>query len=314
MADNSKKIKTAPVIQSSRITEEGGIEITWSAAENADKYAVKRADSYNGKYSIIGWTKDCCFEDSEVVKDKTYWYSIFAVKVINKNNKSVKASGVYGAVVTDIPAVESFETVIGEDAEIRLSWEYEGNADKFLVMRRNDLCSKLVPVATVEEKCFVDREIVTGLIYHYCVQPLWIKEEAPEIQQVTHAEKDSEEELEEHIETVKAEPVYMSGNFSRLISLVHLDSGEILSAKAGITGKAEISVRVVAGADGYILERSTDGEDYEQVASTQSGVHYRFTDKIPSGSKACYYRTRSFKSIGEETFVSPCSEAVNIKG
>ncbi len=310
----AEKIKNAPVILGTRVTEEGGIEISWTEAENADKYAVKRADSYKGKYSIIGWTKDCTFEDKEAERDKTYWYSIFAVKVISKHNRSVKSSGAYGAVVSDIPAPDNFRTEIGESEEIRIFWDYEGDADKYLVMRKNDLCSKMIPVAITEEKLYVDSDIVTGQVYHYCVQPLWIKDEPQPVEiEPALSENDSEAELEEKTEALPSEPSYKSGNFSSIISLVHLDCGEILSCKAKMGRKAEIVVRVVAGAQGYILERSEDGKVFEEVAVTQSGVSHRFTDKLPSGMKSCCYRTRSFRQVGQERFVSPASEAVKLK-
>ncbi len=103
------------------------------------------------------------------------------------------------------------------------------------------------------------------------------------------------------------------GKFSPKVHAVCLDSGKILDYKT--TGRTtSFSLRLVAGADGYILERkdSKDGE-FTEVARTESGLELTFKDKAPSHFKSYLYRVRSYRSVKEELFISDGSEEITVK-
>ena len=80
--------------------------------------------------------------------------------------------------------------------------------------------------------------------------------------------------------------------------------------------RVNLSLRLVAGADGYIIERSLgkDGE-YSEVARTDSGFELRIQDKAPKAFKTCYYRCKAYKTVGDTVFESVASapKAVKVK-
>ena len=128
--------------------------------------------------------------------------------------------------------------------------------------------------------CFV----ISGQVYHYCVQCVY-----------------ADGENEKH------------GKFSPKVHAVCLDSGKILAHKT--SGRTtSFSLRLVAGADGYILERSENKDgDFTEIARTESNLELAIKDKAPSHFKTYFYRVRSFRNVKEEVFYSDGSEVVAIK-
>ncbi len=59
------------------------IKITWTAAANADSYAVYRSTSKNSGYSRIGVTTSRAYTDKTVSAGKTYYYKVRAYQTVN---------------------------------------------------------------------------------------------------------------------------------------------------------------------------------------------------------------------------------------
>lgn len=280
MKKRLKKLDSCPKIISCGAADGKGIKISWTEVSQAEKYAVKRSDSFGGKFEIIGWTKALEYIDEETAENKTYWYRAYAVKKVSKKRTLVKESSSACAVVSSIPAPDSLRLEIGTDGKICIRWDFSEKADKFILLRRNGYSNQSVPVGETKENFFCDETLVSGQLYYYCVQSV-----------------------------VESDQGSKHGNLSEPFPVVNLDCGEVYSVKKRF-GKANITARVVAGADGYILERGTDGENFEEIARNEGETAIRFTDKV---SSARFYRTRAYKIVGEDTIISPASESVKVK-
>ena len=103
------------------------------------------------------------------------------------------------------------------------------------------------------------------------------------------------------------------GKFSEEACDVCLDSGEIISAKARIFKKVDLKARIVAGADGYIFEKSSDGENFEKIAQTESDTDLRYTDKVKKSFSVYYYRVKAYKNVDGKLVISKPSKAVKVK-
>lgn len=274
MKNKIKKLDSCPKITSCCGTQEKEIKITWTEVAQAEKYAIKRCDSYGGKFEVIGWTKGLEYADKDLTEDKTYWYKIFAVRKVSKKRKLVKESSSSCAVVSSLPAPYGLECELGNDEKVCIKWQADENADSFILLCRNGYSNQSVPVGETKVKCFYVENLVSGQLFYYSVQAVFKGEEG---------EKYSA--------------------FCEEFPVANLDCGEVYSLKKRF-GKTSITVRVVAGADGYILERSTDGENFEEIARNEGETAIHFTDKF-SGTR--YYRTRAYKTVGEREIVSPAS-------
>ncbi len=279
MSIDNKKLKVCPRITDTSVTDKGEIRIEWTEVPGADKYAVTRSTENDGDFERLAWAKKTDYTDKTAKKNITYWYRIIAVKALENKKTSKKKSPVASQIVSDIPAPDSLK-VRAKGAKIELRWKCPAGISSFRVYRRNDNFDQLLPVSRVEGDSFTDENIARGQLYHYSVQSLC---------------GDGQ------------------GNFSEETCCVSLDSGELVEVKARLLKKVDLKARIVAGADGYIFERSTDGENFEEITRTASDVALRFTDSVKKAFSVYYYRVRAFKNVGGETVVSKPSRAVKIK-
>ena len=283
-----EKLKVSPKIKSIAVTEERHIALKWSKVPLAEKYAVKRATEAGGEFEHLTWVKKCEFTDETAEENTTYWYKITAWKKLEGKKTSTKTSGVKAAVISDIKAPEKISVESkGKKVAVELKWKNAEGTDGCIIGRRNDFFSQIIPVGKVCGESFIDEGIVTGQPYHYCLQCF---------------KKGEEKELH--------------GNFSAEYHCIHLDSGRVLEAKSAMGKKVNLSLRLVAGADGYIIERSDkkDGE-YTEVAKTDSGFELRISDKAPKAFKTYYYRCKAYKTVADIVFesVPGVPKAVKVK-
>lgn len=279
MSIDNKKLKECPVITDISVTDKGEIRIKWTKVEGAEKYAVRRAEKHNAESVHLAWAKEGEYIDKTAQKDVTYWYRIHAVKTLKDKKTSKKISALAARVYSDIPAPDGISAECKGD-KISLRWNKAQGADSYVVYRRNEYFNQLLPLCKVDENCFVDGNAVSGQTYHYSVQSI---------------SGDSH------------------GNFSKEVTCVSLDPGEILEAKARLFRKVELKARIVAGADGYVFECSEDGKSFEKIGETDSDVSLRFTHKVQKAFSVYYYRVRAYKNVCGKTFFSKPSKAVKVK-
>ncbi len=278
------KLKKCPKIKSVTVTEEKQLHLKWTKVEGAEKYAIKRALSDKGEFEHVAWSKKCEYIDVSAPVDVTCRYKIMAHKALEGKKASTKLSAVKSAIISDIPAPENFSAVVEGD-KIRLTWQKTEGADGYIVSRRNDFYSQILPVARTEKCEYTDARIVPGQAYHYSVQAF-----------------------------IKSEESERQGNFSPEAHCVYLDCGEIIEAKASFGKKISLRVRIVAGADGYILQRSEEKDGpFVDVAKTEQGVDINFNDKVEKRMKNYFYRAMAYKNVEGKQFSGEPTKVIHIK-
>ena len=277
-----KKLKGRPKIKKVKATEEGQLKIVWTEVEGAEKYAVLRRDEPDGEFVRVKWREKLSFKDT-VEPYKTYWYKISAYKKLEGKKSSTRESGIRAGIISDIEPVENVKALL-DGKTIRLTWDKDCEAVKYIVSRKNEYFSETLPVCVTEKNSYKDKKIVPGVVYQYCVQSV-------------HADGETEKE----------------SKFSKKVNCVYLDPGKILAHKTR-GRKTVFSLRLVAGATGYILERceGNDGE-FSVVARTDSNLKLTLEDKAPSHFRTYTYRVRAFRTVKEEEFQSAESESIIIK-
>lgn len=266
--DLKAKLTVAPKVTSATVTEDKKVELKWTKVPLAEKYDIKRSLSCNGEYGHVDWATALTFTDGSVKPDTTYWYKIIGWKRMEGKKTSQKASAVKAVVVSDIPGVKNL-CASADGGKIRLEWD-KADADKYYIYRRCDYFSAMFFIGESRTNGYLDEGAASGQVYHYCVQPVKISDGA-----------------ERH------------GNFSNEVSYAFVDTTDILSVKKVFGGKALVDVRIIAGADGYIFERSDkkDGE-FTEVGRTEDITAVNFEEKLPSKLKTYYYRVCAYKKIG----------------
>lgn len=270
--DLTTKLKAFPKIKSIEVTEENYVALKWSKVALAEKYDIKRSDNPSSGFTHIEWAKKLEFTDETPEKDITYWYKVIAWKRMEGKKTSTKASAVKPVVISDIPAVKNLEAETS-DRKINLTWD-NGEGDKFFVYRYSDHFSRPIFIGETKKPSFTDEHPVSGQAYKYMVQCI-----------------------------KKGEEKNLHGNFSKKVDGVFLDGTEIITAKAFFGKKIGLSARLVAGCDGYILERSESKDgSFTEVARSEDITANSFEDKVPSRLKTYFYRICAYKIIGEKEF------------
>lgn len=266
--DLKSKLISAPKVTSVTVTQDKKAELKWSKVPLAEKYDIKRCPTSNGEFVHIDWATDTSFTDAGIVPDTTYWYKVVAWKRMEGKKTSQKASAVTPFIVSDIPCVKNLSAAV-TDGKIRLTWD-KSEGDKFYIYRKCEHVTMMFFVGESKTNSFLDKTAISGQAYHYCVQTVRMK--------------DGKE---------------LHGNFSADVAGVFVDTTEITSAKSAFGNRVVLETRVVAGADGYIFERSDkkDGE-FTEVGRTGSITDIGFEEKVPSRLKAYYYRACAYKKVG----------------
>lgn len=280
--DLKAKITVAPVITSISATEDKKVQLKWKKSPLAEKYDVMRALTPDGEFVHIDWAKGVEFIDETAETDTTYWYKVIAWKRMENKKTSKKASKLKVVTVSDIPSAEKLSAE-ADEGRITLSWEKVKEC-RYNVYRRSDFFSRPVLIGESKGDSFTDETAVSGQVYHYSLQTV---------------KKGSEKEL--------------YGNFTNEVSCAFVDRTEILSAKT-LWGRVTVDVKVIAGADGYIFERSTskDGE-FTEVGRTEDITAVTFEEKLPSRFKTYYYRVRAYKKSGEAEYFGAYSDVKSVR-
>lgn len=273
--DLTTKLKTFPKIKAIEVNEESHVSLKWTKVELAEKYDIKRSEKPTGPFAHVDWAKKTNFTDETVEKDITYWYKVIAWKRLEGKKTSTKASAVSPVVVSDIPAVPELSAT-AKNKTIKLKWN-KGEGDKFFIYRKCDCFSRPIFVGEAKKAEFTDETPIPGQAYHYSVQVL---------------KKGEEDKL-------------LHGNFSSYTDACYLNDTQIISAKASHGKTVNITVRLVCGCDGYILERSENKDsDFIEVARTEELTQNLLSDKAPARLKTYYYRVRAYKIIDKKEFYS----------
>lgn len=280
---DNKKLNVCPKIIHTTVSD-GGINLQWTEVPGAEKYGVRRSDSSNGEYETVKWVKNTAYTDKDVKENKTYWYRIIAQKKLDGKKNSKTASPIAAKVFSSIPAPTDIKASCNNKGVIKLNWKASDNITGFVINRRNDFFEQIIPVGRVKENKFTDKDVVSGQVYHYSVQSI-----------------------------VETSTGTMEGNFSKEVSCVFVDKSEILQVKAALFKNVDLRVRIVAGADGYIFERSEDGENFYEIGRTNSGTGIRLRDKAEKLFTVYYYRVRAYKNLDGKEIIGEESQKVKVK-
>lgn len=280
------KLKECPRLNTVKgNNDDGTVILTWTKVDGAEKYAVKRADSEKSDFEHIAWSKKTKFIDDTVEPYNTYHYKIMAWKKLEGKKTSTRTSSARAVIISDVKVPKNVQLTPDADGSINIRWDKVRGASKYIVLRRNSLCTDLLTVGITEKCSFKDECVVSGQPYYYGVQAVNVED-----------------------------GVEKPGKWSKQIPTVHLDCGEILSCEASFGKKISLSFRIVAGADGYIVERS-DKKDggFCEVGRTGGQTSVEFQDKVPKSLKTYYYRVKALKQVNETEFISFASKKVAIK-
>jgi len=155
----------APPTLVSAVSTNGGISVSWKAVSNAPKYAVLRRNK--GKWSLIGYTTETSFIDTQVAANKTYRYTVRVASEEGKPYLSMyNTTGVSGKYY----GKAAITALTPKNGAMQIKWAAVKGADSYKVFRKTGEGEWRVIGSTTKKKTFDDTEVANNTEYIYLVR------------------------------------------------------------------------------------------------------------------------------------------------
>ena len=253
-----------------------GIELTWSAAANADSYVVLRKTGTSDTWEKIADTAKTAYVDSNVTENTVYTY---AVQSVSKAGTSAY-TGQSVTRKTPITTLATPAVALGNaSTNVTLKWKKISGAKQYVIYRKAGNAKAWTKIATVKTLSYADRQVKAGVKYTYAVK----------------ASGDYA------ISSYKAKAIYrVNGQ-----DIDFFNSPE----------KAKINVKVLkdSTATGYQVQYSKNSAFKGTKTVTFAGVkNTSLTFKTAGAGTKYFVRVRSYKKVGNTVYYGAWSSSISV--
>lgn len=256
--------------------KKAGIELTWSAAANADSYVVLRKAGTADRWEKIADTAKTAYVDSNVTENTVYTYAVQSVSKVGTSaytGQSVTRKTPITTLAT--PAV----TLGNASTNVTLKWKKIAGAKQYVIYRKAGNAKAWTKIATVKTLSYADRQVKSGVKYTYAVR----------------ASGDYA------ISSYKAKAIYR-------VSGQDID---FFNSPA----KAKINVKVLkdSTATGYQVQYSKNSAFKGTKTLTFAGVkNTSLTFKTAGAGTKYFVRVRSYKKVGNTVYYGAWSSSISV--
>ena len=154
----------------------GGIQVTWQAANGAAKYNVYRKDAVNTKWTVIATVAGTSYTDKSGTAGTKYTYTVRGVAADGKTlSPGYDKTGVSATITKPTPTPTTPANVTLGSAKavnggIQVTWQAANGAAKYKVYRKDAVNTKWTVIATVAGTSYTDKSGTAGTKYSYTVR------------------------------------------------------------------------------------------------------------------------------------------------
>ncbi len=151
----------------------GGIQVTWQAANGAEKYNVYRKDAVNTKWKVIATVTGTSYTDKNGTAGTKYSYTVRGVGSDGKTlSPGFDRTGVSATMPTasTTPANVTLGNAKAVSGGIQVTWQAASGAAKYKVYRKDAVNTKWTVIATVTGTSYTDKSAKAGVTYSYTVR------------------------------------------------------------------------------------------------------------------------------------------------
>lgn len=269
--NNTANVKTIASVSG------GKIRVEWDPVENGAKYEIHRSTKPETDFEKIDTvSKALYYEDSDVTKGKTYYYS---VRVILNDGSPGEYSRPLPGVALGKANLASAASVGSKKMKVR--WDTVKGAAGYYLYRSSDggKFSQIASVSGGTATEYVDTVSKNNTVYDYKVQ------------------------------------AYNQGiNKTGVGSVSEIVSGKTVAVPSGITlsivddSAITLSWKKVSGAEFYEIYRSTsENGSYKKIETTASGKVTSYTDDSIKAGKTYFYKIQAVNEYEGQTGYSGLS-------
>ena len=241
-----------PVVTAANDAATGRTILNWTHDGESEYYAIYRATSKSGKYSLVDTVECGPWLDSTASVGKTYYYKVKACVEISDYNSS------YSSVVSAATkcAAPTLAVSAGSTGKPVLTWNKISGAKKYEIWR------------SVDGATFKKLTTVTGTSY-------------------TDSKATAGTECTYKVKALGSSSSY-NGSFSNTDSSIVICAAPSITVKPDSkTGKPALSWKKVTGAKSYAIYRSVNDGEYQQLTTTTS-ISYK-DQTATADNKYSYY-------------------------
>ena len=151
----------------------GGIQVTWQAANGAEKYNVYRKDAVNTKWKVIATVTGTSYTDKSGTAGTKYSYTVRGVAADGKTlSPGFDRTGVSATMPTasTTPANVTLGSAKAVSGGIQVTWQAASGAEKYNVYRKDASNTVWRVIATVTGTSYTDKSGTAGTKYSYTVR------------------------------------------------------------------------------------------------------------------------------------------------
>ena len=141
------------------------VSVTWTPANNALSYNIKRATNSSGPYVPLGATTTTRYTDATAANGTTYFYELAAVNT----NGAGAFSTVVSATPLAPPAAPAGLVATPGDTQVQLAWAAAANATAYNVRRATNSGGPYSFAGSTAASNYTDTGLVDGATYYYVV-------------------------------------------------------------------------------------------------------------------------------------------------
>ena len=151
----------------------GGIQVTWQAANGAEKYNVYRKDAVNTKWKVIATVTGTSYTDKSGTAGTKYSYTVRGVAADGKTlSPGFDRTGVSATMpaASTTPANVTLGSAKAVSGGIQVTWQAASGAAKYKVYRKDASNTVWRVIATVTGTSYTDKSGTAGTKYSYTVR------------------------------------------------------------------------------------------------------------------------------------------------
>ena len=167
----SNKLSKPKVKISVTSTEEPTLKLSWDNVEGANKYYIYRRDSKTGSLKLVAKTSKLYYKDTNVKKNKTYYYRVKAYQIKNKKivKKSDSSSTVSKAIVS-LSKVKNVKATAVSDSKIKLSWDKVSGATRYYLYYSTSKNGTYKSIGYVTKNSYTFTKLNSSTTYYFKVK------------------------------------------------------------------------------------------------------------------------------------------------
>jgi C1A family cysteine protease/fibronectin type 3 domain-containing protein len=262
-------------ISSIELIGDSSVKLTWSGGSGADSFEIHRSESADENGSTIATESQgtISYTDSTVVKGKAYYYRIRPVVQDALGNTVLGEMSDYQVIAVPYLTEETVlaSAVADSDTAVTLTWAKNKQADGYYLYRSTTADStggQCADIDNSETLTWQDENLEAGVTYYYSIAP--------------YALEDSDKRI---------------GNISAQKSVITKPAKPVMEEPAANDdGSITVGWQQAKGAEGYLVERRTEEDDYTRLAEL-AGTSY--TDKSAVAGSTYLYRVTAYNSAAD---------------